>query len=91
MENTEYIGFNLNDKILVQLNDDGYKHWQTEWNKSLPQNMQEPIEYFINRKDKDGFVSFQCWEFMQMFGGTIRFGYQPMFNTNVRFIKNTLK
>jgi hypothetical protein len=83
--------FNLNDKILVKLKEDGFQHWLDDFNKYLPDNLKASMKDLKNREDKDGYVEFQTWEFIKLFGETISMGSQPIFETTVRFYKEEIK
>lgn len=93
------IQFNLNDTIIVELEDEGFEHWMKWYNKTyedfanITQNKalneyMRPLEYFTSKKDKDGFVSFQAWNFMEIFGSSIQFGKRPIFNPNIKIVTN---
>ena len=92
---TEYIDFNLNNNILVELNEDGYNHWAKQHNKVYVECMDffktdkfkeniKDIEYFKSKKREDGYVKFQGWEFMEIFGEETGMGKKMLFNTNIK-------
>lgn len=83
--------FNLNDKILVKLKPDGYKHYQKEYNEYLPVDLKKSISELRSKEDKDGYLSFQAWEFMRIFGKTIVFGATTIFETDIKISELYLK
>jgi hypothetical protein len=90
-----YIDFNLNDKILVKLHPIGYEHWMSKCNnvferaftvtqnESVKQHI-KGIEYFKSRENADGYISFQAWDFMNIFGESIWMGGEQMFDINIK-------
>lgn len=83
----EGIKFNLNNDIKVKLTEAGYQHWMTDWNKYYvllnDKEMIQPLSYFKKKEDKDGYVTFQGWQFMEIFGKTIDAGRPPIFSTGI--------
>ncbi len=78
-----YQEFNLNNHILVKLKDDGYKIWRERWNRHLPEDMRQPITYFTDRANKDGYVYFQAHEFMRIFGEHLTIGFHQPFEMTI--------
>lgn len=95
MDYSDFYKFNLNDYFLVKLTEKGYEHWEREWNsvyRSLGVlDKIQPISYFKNKADKNGYVSFQAHEFMQIFGKTIDPSLRPIFETGILIRKSELK
>jgi hypothetical protein len=79
---TEY-KFNLNDEIAVKLRPEGFKHWHEYDNRYLGEQHRQPLSYYTAKADKDGYVKFQAWVFMEIFGQTIRFGGLSPFDLNI--------
>jgi hypothetical protein len=81
--------FNLNYHILVKLTEDGYKRLMQDYNWVFDQypnmaHLKQPLEYFKSRENADGYVEFQMWQFMQIFGGDhIDAGRMPPFATDI--------
>lgn len=62
---------NLNSTIKFRLNDRGmdiYYHHTDELNRWLVRRGCKPLDQHFPKVDKDGFSSFQLWEFMSIFG-----------------------
>jgi hypothetical protein len=78
----ERINFNLNQHILVKLKDEGFEHWKKAYNEVLPDQFKKPLSYFKNM-EKDGYVRFQAWDFMRLFGETITLGVEPLFYPDI--------
>lgn len=83
--------FNLNHTIYVKIKPEGFKYWHKKHNEQLPGKWHEPLSYFTDKADKDGWVKFQAWEFIQTFGDSIVFGRMPVFETEVRFKRDEMK
>lgn len=83
--------FNVNDHILVKLKDSGFKYWLKKYNEWLPAELKVTIETLKEKSDKDGYVEFQAWEFLKLFGETISQGTSPIFETTVRLYRNEMK
>jgi hypothetical protein len=83
--------FNLNNSILVKLKEDGFQHWLEDSNRYLAEPHKTTIRELKNKCDEDGYIEFQMWEFMRIFGSTISFGSSPIFETDVRFYKLEMK
>ncbi len=82
--------FNINDSVLIKLNDKGFEHWIDSW-KDVPKQYQPTLEYLKERMDKDGYIQFQLWSFMEIFGETISMGGNQLFENNIRFYKKEMK
>lgn len=85
--------FNLNYSVFVKLTNEGYEYWKKK-NDNLFSQVPEWIKeenYYKNKTDKNGFIKFQMWEFMQIFGDSIVFGCQPKFLINVFFYEAELE
>ena len=83
--------FNINDKILVKLKYEGFKYFLADFNKYLPDDFKVSMEELKEIQDEDGYIEFQMWEFIRIFGSTISMGSQPIFENTVRFFKNEIK
>ena len=62
--------FNINSIIMVKLKAEGYARWKEEDGRWLPIQYQKTIEEYKSRADSNGWIEFQCWEFMRLFGST---------------------
>lgn len=80
------ITFNLNQYFKVKLKLKGVFHFMNEYNQYLPADMRQPIEFFTKQADQEGYTKFQAWEFIKMFGNSIRMWEQPIFDTNIKII-----
>ena len=65
----EFIKFNLNYKIKVKLNKKGIEILKNEGSKCSP--------------DENGYVTFQGWELINIFGGHLQLGLETPFDLNV--------
>ena len=76
----KYIETNLNYQIKVKLNELGEKLYNDFWKEVFPGK-----DNFIDKleKDKDGYYTFQMWEFMEIFGSHLHIGHKPFMNFNV--------
>lgn len=62
------IPFNLNNRIRLKLTEFGYEVWKAEHESLLPECFHNPLSYYKALTDKEGYVPFQCWKAMEMFG-----------------------
>jgi len=81
----ELIKFNLNDYIHVNLTDDGFKYWKENHDKVFSGHKKlkkyiRTISYYKEKADKNGYVRFQAWDFINIFGDTVEMGTQPLFD-----------
>src|SRR3990167_1132257 len=86
-----YWGFNLNDCILVKLKEEGYEHWLIEYNKYALDDFKVTRKELKNKADDEGYVEFPTWEFMRIFGSTMKMGFEIKFELNVRFYRHEIK
>lgn len=77
--------FNINHHVFVKIKEEGFVFMKEKDDKWLPTEFQKPIEHYKERVDKFGFVKFQMWEFMRMFGSSIGMGFEVKFDTNIVF------
>lgn len=82
--------FNINDKVLVKLKEEGFKYWLRD-HECMPPDLRPTIEELKSKANKEGYVEFQMWRFSQLFGKTITTGGSLMFETTVRFLKTTMQ
>ena len=76
MSERKYFKANLNDYISVRLNDFGigvYKSHYAKYGLDAPQL----------KISNEGYVEFQLWDFINIFGDAMRFGSRPQCDTNV--------
>ncbi len=76
--------FNVNDYIYVKLTEKGYQIWH----KSMERYSDTTLEEYKARADADGYVAFQAWCFMNMFGEHMNMGFQTVCETNIKFEVN---
>lgn len=88
MGEIELLEFNINYHVLVKLKDNGYKFWLDYINKLRTGREKEELDYLKAKANKDGYVEFQLWEFMQIFGESIIFGTVPIFETKILILKD---
>lgn len=77
------ISFNLNSKIKVKLKPEGYTFWKEYNDRFLPDRLKKPIYDYIGRADSKGYVSFQAWDFMEIFGQKLILGTIPPFSLEI--------
>ena len=67
----EYYEFNINESFYVKLTDEGYgvlvKH-NNDLAKKFPTIPIRDIEYYKAKADQDGYIRFQAWDFIKLFG-----------------------
>jgi hypothetical protein len=79
------VKFNLNHRILVKLNDKGYKKladYNNEIADLYPSIERRNPSYYKAMADKEGYSSFQMHDFMNKFG-YVSLGFDLPFETNV--------
>jgi hypothetical protein len=77
----EAIEFNVNDYVWIRLTPKGQQIYRQKY--SL-----RPMEMGY---DSDGWLKMQLWEVMQCFGPHILMGFDPCFETTIRFDAHNLK
>ena len=83
----ETLVVNLNQDIQVKLNDKGYNVWLKDTNHYLPPSYNKAtLEQLKTKADKDGYVTFQLWEFMQIFGATFHNGSDQVCELNIKLV-----
>lgn len=86
MNKNQFFKFNLNNKIKVKLTESGY-HWLVNWynesTKGLKNCRLYTTKYFIDITDKDGFMEFHAWEFIQIFGNITKIGISNYYETSI--------
>ena len=85
------VSFNINCHILVKLKENGYEHWKAFDDSYTPEAQQKSLDYYKSKAVLNGFMKFQMWEFMQIFGSTVRMGVNLMFETTIFFAESDLK
>ena len=76
MSERKYFKANLNDYVKVRLNDYGicvYKSFYAKYGLDAPQL----------KMDEEGYVKFQVWDFMGIFGDSMRIGGRLPCDLNV--------
>lgn len=88
----DLLKFNINHSVFVKLNREGYEIWMNYYNNCFITDFhRKSIDYYINKSDENGYVKFQTWEFMQIFGNDIIMGRQTPFHTDVFFYAKELE
>ena len=96
-EYSNYLEFNLNHNILVELTDAGYNQWFKHWHKYdyLYTEVKPPETYSMeelkSKADKHGFVKFEMWEFMYIFGAVTGMGMPVYYYLTIMIKKEDLK
>ena len=84
----EFLEINFNQKIYVKLTDMGFEYWY-DYVSSAPIKLKKiTLENLKDEADSDGYVFFSIWDFMMIFGRTIRPYETPIFYSQLRFIKD---
>ena len=88
----EYQDFNINDCVKVKLTEKGkriYYHQHDELNNEILKyggSLISPIEL---KYDDEGYVKFQMWHLMEVFGKHLRLGCDTPFETTIKLEVNT--
>lgn len=80
------IPFNLNDNIKVKLTEIGYQHLADMHNELvgiIPNWIMVDSSFYKNMADKDGYTTFQAWEFIYKFGNKTGNGYPQYYLLDV--------
>jgi hypothetical protein len=82
----QWVKINVNDNIRVKLLDEGYQILADDHNQFLgriPNWESRDAAYYKSKADKDGYTTFQMWEFMQKFGPLIKMGRKVHFEMDI--------
>lgn len=84
---------NINCSVFVKLTEKGFIHWQTKENEIFERMelYKNPLEYYQKKADNNGFVKFQIWHFMQIFGNSIKILDNTIFSTDIYFYEKELE
>jgi len=80
------INFNLNWEVKVKVTELGYKQWLDHENRFCEFSAQieeKELKHLKEKEDKDGYVTFQLWELMEIFGHHMRMGFSNPIDTNI--------
>lgn len=79
----EYVGYNLNNPVLVKLEERAFEIWKRFDDSRLdfaPEKVREkythPLEHYKSKADAEGYVEMQFNELMQIFGDYCRIGHE---------------
>lgn len=89
----DYYVLNVNNRIKAQIMKRGYSLMAADYNRWAKQVKNfEPrgATYYKDRADKDGYTSFQLWDFMRIFGKVSDATDLPHYATNLRIEKGGL-
>ena len=76
--------FNLNDYFYIKLKPAGFVYWKSYWDKYLDKyGKSQTLQHYKEKADKNGWVKFQAWEFLEIFGETCRYGVAKYFDINI--------
>jgi hypothetical protein len=87
---SDFLAFNLNHYVLVKVLPKGFEAMRAHYSY-MPAEWQKPLEYYQAQANEAGFVKFQLWEFMQVFGPLITLATEGLFETDVLFDSVDLK
>jgi hypothetical protein len=79
------ITINANDEVWVKLTPVGEQMWADYWWVTEPKGVPESIRK--SHTEWDGWVRFQLWELMQVFGKGMRNGVHVPFETDIRLTR----
>ena len=87
--------FNINNGIKVKLSEEGFKHWMYEDNKTFYGNKDlqkyiHPLSWYKARADENGYVTFQAWHFIKIFGSSIDMTAPQIFETDILINESSL-
>lgn len=88
----EYIDFNINDYVKVKLTEKGkyiYYHQFDDINECRLKIGGNPLNPIELEYDDDGYVEFQLWHLMEIFGEHLFNGCEVPFKTTIKFKVNT--
>lgn len=82
---SDYVSFNVNSSVLVRLTPEGEKHYISYLNR-----------YHVDpnrsvNSDADGYVKFQLWDLMKIFGSEMFMGNDLMFKTKILLNKQDIQ
>ena len=88
----EMIPFNMNQTVKVKLRGEGMDIMR-EINKELSERLKsvgvvQGLSDYEPNLDDQGYVNFQLWTFMEIFGKHIGFGKEQPFELDVIFVKD---
>ncbi len=74
--------FNINDDLFVKLTDYGYDIW-LKYKYFNYKGITTTIEKLKEKEDEDGYVRFQAWCFMEIFGTRMGMGFEQIIENNI--------
>jgi hypothetical protein len=80
------IQFNINDKVKVKVTECGYKYWldyENQFCEYLPSIQKMELKHLKEKEDTDGYVTFQLWVLMEIFGRHMKGGFDNPVGTNI--------
>lgn len=84
----EYQDFNINDYVKVKLTEKGKYIYYHQFD-NINQNIQEiggiPLNPIELKYDNEGYVEFQMWRLMEIFGEHLHNGCDIPFETTIKF------
>jgi hypothetical protein len=83
----EYQDFNINDFVKVKLTEKGkyiYYHQFDDMNEEILKMGGRPLEPIRLKYDDNGYVEFQMWNFMEIFGRHLCNGCDIPFYTTIK-------
>jgi hypothetical protein len=78
------ISFNINEYVHIKLNDSGIKELERQ-HEELRQQFPSVGEFNPPKVDEDGYSKFQMHDLMKRLGHTCMLGFEPAFDTNIKF------
>lgn len=84
----EYQDFNINNYVKVKLTEEGkyiYYHHFDDMNEGILKQGGKPLNPIELEYDNDGYVEFQLWHLMKIFGKHLFNGCRVPFETVIKF------
>ena len=85
---SDFMKFNMNDKVKVKLTEHGRKVHREEHEKLFAGQKYSHV-YSPPEEDSDGYSTWQMWQLMSSFGEWIYMGCAIPFDTNILVEKST--
>ena len=81
------IKFNINHHVKVKVTEYGYEKWLEYVNQFVDEFpgsfKRRTIQELKSQEDEDGFVKFQAWDMMAIFGQYMSIGFKNPIDTNI--------
>lgn len=86
------IKYNINHHVKVKITKYGYEKWLeylNQFSDEFPGTFKRTtLEELKTKEDNDGWVKFQMWDMMSIFGQYMQVGFKNPIDTNIIILKN---